>query len=449
VLLFSFLVSLATGFLAGSAPALQGGRKSLASSLGERGGAPSGGLTLRRAIVTAQIAFTLILVIAAGLFVRTLSGLLAKGPGFHTSSLISFGIKPDLNGYSGAEENRLIRRITEGLRDSGNIQASAVAHDQLLLGGAWSNSLTIQAPTIQAGERFITDREVQMNAVSPGFFATLGTRIAAGRDFNEHDSLNVAPANQPLPMSETGQRAVIVNEAFVKRYFGRCNPLGARVAIGAAPDAIPDSEIVGVVENISYRNVREQWEQAYFPVGTEMPGSNFYVRFRGTPESAFRSIRAILRKADPTLPISYFRTVDEQIDRSLNTERMLAALSSSFGTLALLLSLIGLYGVMSFAVTQRTREIGIRLALGATRLSTIRLVLRDALVMIAGGTAIALPCVWALGRLVESQLYNVKPTDPVTILAATLVLCSTALGAALIPARRASAVNPTEALRFE
>ena len=444
LLLFAFLVSMVTGFLAGSAPALQAGRKSLDSSLRERGGTPSSGLALRRAIVTAQIAFTLILVIAAGLFVRTLSGLLAKGPGFDTSSLISFGIKPDLNGYSGAEESRLIRRITDGLRDSSSIQASAIAHDQLLLGGAWSNSLTIQA-----SERVITDREVQMNAVSPGFFATLGTRIIAGRDFNEHDLLDVAPVNQPLPLSKSGQRAVIVNEAFVKRYFGGRNPLGARVAMGSAPNAKPDSEIVGVVENISYRNVREQWEQAYFPVGAEMSGSNFYVRFRGTPESAFRSVRAILRNADPTLPISYFRTLDEQIDRSLNTERMLAELSSSFGTLALLLSLVGLYGVISFVVNQRTREIGIRMALGATRLSTIWLVLRDAFVMIAGGTAIALPCVWALGRLVESQLYGVKPTDPVTILAATLVLCSTALGAALIPARRASAVNPTEALRFE
>jgi predicted permease len=449
LLLFAFLVSMVTGFLAGSAPALQTGRKSLDSALRERGGSSSDGLALRRAIVTAQIAFTLILVIAAGLFVRTLSGLLVKGPGFDTSSLISFGIKPALSGYSGDQESQLIRRISEGLRDASSIQGSAIAHDELLLGGAWSNSLTIQAPTIQSGERFITDREVQMNAVSPGFFATLGTRIVAGRDFNEHDSLNVAPANQPLPVSETGQRAVIVNQAFVKRYFGGRNPLGARVAMGASPDAKPDSEIVGVVENISYRNVREQWEQAYFPTGTEMSGSNFYVRFRGTPESAFRSIRTILRKADPTFPIGYFHTMDEQIDQSLNTERMLATLSSSFGALALVLSLVGIYGVMSFAVNQRTREIGIRMAPGATRLSTIWLVLRDALVMIAGGTAIALPCVLALGRLVESQLFEVKPSDPVTIFAATLVLCSTAISAALIPARRAAAVSPTEAIRLE
>jgi ABC-type antimicrobial peptide transport system permease subunit len=157
----------------------------------------------------------------------------------------------------------------------------------------------------------------------------------------------------------------------------------------------------------------------------------------------------VVRNADPALPIAYSRTLDEQVSRSLNAERMLAALSVAFGTLALLLSLVGLYGVMSFVVTQRTREIGIRLALGATRTSAIWLVLRDALAMIFAGTAVALPCVWALGRFVESQLFGVKPTDPSAIAAATLLLTSAALVAALIPARRASAVNPTEALRFE
>jgi predicted permease len=436
LLLFAFLVSLVTGFLAGSAPALQAGRKSLISSLRERAGTALGGLSLRRAIVTAQIAFTLILVIAAGLFVRTLSGLLAKGPGFDTSSLISFGIRPTLNGYSQSDANRLIRRIHEEIRSSPDTQSSAVVNFPLLLSGAWGNPLTIQS----SERRFATDDDVQLNAVTPGFFATLGTRLVGGRDFDEHDT---------LPLNEGGRRVVIVNEAFVKRYFGGGSPLGAHVGMGTRTNVITDAEIIGVVEDISYRNLRERWEQAYFPLGAEYFGSSFYVRFRGTPESAFAAMRAILRNADPALPVATFRTVDEQIDRSLNNERMLAALSSSFGTLALLLSLVGLYGVMSFVVTQRTREIGIRLALGATRLSTVWLVLRDALVMIAAGTAIALPCVWGLGRLVESQLYEVKPTDPVTILAATLVLCSTALGAVVVPARRASAVNPTDALRFE
>jgi predicted permease len=432
LLLFALVVSMASGFLAGSAPALQARRKSVDSSLRERGGAPSGGLALRRTIVTAQIAFTLILVIAAGLFVRTLSGLLARGPGFDTSSLISFGIRATANGYSPADANRLLRRIHDQIRSSASTQSSAAAVFPLLLGGAWNNPLTIQST-----ERLTSDRDVHLNAVTPGFFATLGTRIVSGRDFNEQDS---------LPVNQGGRRVVVVNLAFVNRYFGGRNPLGAHVGMGSGPNVKPDAEIIGVVEDFSYRSVRERWEQAYFSGDS---GSTFYVRFRGTPESAAAAMRAIIRNADPTLPIVSFRTLDEQVNRSLNTERMLASLSSSFGILALLLSMVGLYGVMSFVVTQRTREIGIRLALGATRFSAIWLVLRDALVMIAAGTAIALPCVWWLGRLVESQLYDVKPTDPVTILAATLVLCSTALGAALIPARRASGVNPTDALRFE
>jgi predicted lysophospholipase L1 biosynthesis ABC-type transport system permease subunit len=242
---------------------------------------------------------------------------------------------------------------------------------------------------------------------------------------------------------------VIVNDAFVKRYLAGRNPLGARVGMGSRATVKTDIEVVGVVEDIGYRNVRERWEQAWFPIGAGSSGSHFYVRFRGAPASAFAAMQAIVRNADPTLPIADFRTLDEQIDRSLNTERMLAALCSSFGALALLLSLVGLYGVMSFMVTQRTREIGIRLAIGATRRGAVWLVLSDALRMIAAGTAIALPCVWALGRMVETQLYGVKPTDPATVLTAIVVLSSTALCAALIPARRASAVNPMDALRLE
>jgi len=436
LLLFAFLVSVATGLLTGFAPAVQAGQESLMSLLTHRAGTGSRGLRLRRAIVTAQIAFTLILVIGAALFVRTLTGLLARGPGFDTSSLISFGIHPLQNGYSPSEATRIVRRIHDEIRASRSTKASAVARIQLLTGGSWNNFMVIQAD-----QRIVTDRVIHMNAVSPGFFATLGTRIVVGRDFDERDS---------LPVNEVGRRVAIVNEAFVKRYFGGHNPLGSRIGHGTGPDAKPDIEIVGVVANISYRGVREEWEQAYFPGNQGFyEGANFYVRIQGTSEAGFQSIRTILRDADPTLPIAYFRTLDEQVSRSLNTECMLATLSGSFGTLALLLSLVGLYGVMSFVVTQRTREIGIRLALGATRLSTVWLVLRDALVMVTVGIAIALPCVWALGRLIESQLYDIKPTDPATIAVATLILCLATLGASLIPARRASAVNPTEALRFE
>jgi predicted permease len=435
LLLFAFLVSVATGFLTGFAPALHAGRGSLISSLRERAGTASGGILLRRAIVTAQIAFTLILVIGAALFIRTLTELMAKGPGFETSSLVAFGIDPIRSGYPTPEAARLIRRIHEQIRASNTTRTSAIASMQLLTGGSWNNPMTIQT-----NERITTDREVHLNAVTPGFFSTLGTRIIAGRDFDDRDS---------LLLTEGGRRVAIVNDAFVKRYFAGRNPLGSLICQGVGPDAKPDTEIIGVVANISYRGLREESEQAYFPIVNGGVAGNFYVRVQGSPGAAVQSIRTILQSADPALPITYFRTLDEQVSRSLNTERMLAALSGGFGTLALLLSLVGLYGVMSFVVTQRTREIGIRLALGASRMATVWMVLRDAMVMITAGIAIALPSVWALGRLVESQLYGIKPTDQATIAIATLILCSAALCAALIPARRASAVSPTEALRFE
>jgi len=266
-------------------------------------------------------------------------------------------------------------------------------------------------------------------------------KIAAGRDFVDRDA---------RPASEGGLCVAIVNDAFAKRYFNGRSPLGARVGLGTGPDTKAAVEIVGVAPNISYRGVREEWEQAYFPLAScATSGGTFYVRIRGSRVAAIQSIRAIVHDADATLPLGAIRTLDEQVSRSLTTERMLAALSAGFGTLALLLSLVGLYGVVSFSVEQRTREIGVRVALGATRFATIWLLLRDALVMTTLGIAIALPSIWALGRLIESQLYDVKPTDPPTIAAAAALLCSTTLIAALIPARRASAVNPADALRLE
>jgi len=428
LLLFALGVSVAAGVLSGFAPALQAGRRSLIASLRERGGTAFGAVRLRKAIVTMQIAFTLILVIGAGLFIRTLTELMAKGPGFQTSSLVSFGLDPARNGYSREQGNQLVQRIHKEIRSLGSTESSAVARFQLLTGGSWNDPMTILT-----NQRTTTDREVNLNAVTPGFFATLGIKLVAGRDFQERDS-----------------RTAIVNEAFANRYLGGRNVLGAHIGEGDGPDVKPDIEVIGVVADFSYRGIREESPQAYFPISESgAGGGSFYVKVRGTPEEAVQSIRAIVRKADPGLPISYFRTLNEQVSRSLNTERMLATLSAGFGMLALLLSLVGLYGVMSFVVTQRTREIGIRLALGATRGSAIWMVLRDALMMIAAGAAIALPCAVLLGRLIESQLFGVKPMDPAAMIVATAVLTVAAVLAALIPAYRASAVDPTVALRFE
>jgi predicted permease len=433
---FALLASVVSGLLSSLAPALHAGRDDLTSSLREHGGTAFGGIRLRKCIVTLQVAFSLILVVGAALFMRSLSSLVAKGPGFDTSNLISFSLAPAKNGYSQDQARQLIRRVHSELRGAPATQDSAVARILLLTGGSWNNPVTIQTD-----RRFSTERQVDMNAASPDFFATMHIPIVAGRGFDEHDS---------LPIGQTARRSVIVNQAFVNHYLAGRNPLGVHIGIGAVPDTKTDIEIVGVAGDVSYRDLMEQSEEAWFPIfeGDDNMGT-FYVRVRGTPEQAFQTIRQIVHQADPQLPILALRTVNEQVGRSLSTERLLAALSTSFGGLALLLSLIGLYGVMSFVVTRRTREIGIRLAIGATGASAVWLVLRDAVVMIAGGIAIALPCVAALGKLVQAQLFGVTATDPATIAAAAALLAVGALAAAFIPAWRASNVSPTEALRLE
>jgi len=436
LLAFAFAASVAAGVLSGLAPALQAGRRSLVSSLRERSGS-AGGVRLRKVIVAAQMALSLVLVVGAVLFARTLTGLLARGPGFDTS-LISFGVDPRRSGYPPSDASRLVQRIYDQVRDAPTTSAATIARYPLLTGGSWNNQLTIQADRRITTER---DREVNLNAVTPGFFSTLGARIVAGRDFDERDARREAAA---------GPRVAIVNDAFVARYLGGRTALGALICIGSGPDAQPNIEVVGVVSTFSYRGLREESEQAFFPMLDPIdPGGAFYVKVRGTPEQAVQSIRSIVRAVDPALPITYLRTVDEQVSRSLNTERILATLSGAFGALALLLSLVGLIGVMSFVVSQRTREIGIRIALGARSSSAVWLVLRDAVTMIAAGTAIALPCVWAFGRLLRSQLFGVTPTDPATIAATTLVLALVSLAAALVPACGASTVNPADTLRAE
>jgi predicted permease len=431
------LSSVVAGLLSSLAPAVHAGREDLISSLRDRGGTGFGGIRLRKCIVTLQVAFSLILIVGAALFMRSLSSLLAKGPGFDTSNLISFSLDPKGNAYSQDQARRLIRRIHAELRATPTTRNSAVARIMLLADGTWSDPVTIQTD-----RRFTSERDVEMNAVSPDFFATMRIPLLAGRGFDERDS---------RPIGESGRRSVIVNQAFANRYLAGRSPLGVRIGDGALSETKTDIEIVGVVGDISYSGPREQSEpEAWFPIfeGDDSMGT-FYVRASGTPEQAFQTIRQIVRQADPQLPILALRTVNEQVGRSLSTERLLAVLSSSFGAVALLLSLIGLYGVMSFVVTRRTREIGIRVALGATSASAVRLILRDAVGMIAAGMAIAIPCVAALGKLVQSQLFGVTATDPATIAVAAVVLATGALAAAFIPAWRASNVSTTDTLRLE
>jgi putative ABC transport system permease protein len=439
VLLFAFLVSVVIGGFCGLAPALQAGRSSLLTWIKTQSSVGTGGaVRLRKTIVVAQMAFTLVLLIGAGLFVQTLARLYAKDRGF-ASSLIMFRVEPDAIGYSPTDAPKFMRDLLRKLQDVPGVERAAVANSQMLTGGSARRTLTIQSDG-----RIVTQSPVPIMRVGPGFFSTLGTPLIAGRDFTEDDTRDVEKA---------GYRSIIVNESFARRYFGNRSPIGQRVGVGNQPDTKTTIEIVGMIKDFSFRYLRddEEPEHVFFPFAQTGPlagNGAFYVRVRGEPASAFGSIRAAVGDVDARLPL-VLTTLEDQIDRSLRFERMLATLSSGFGTIALLLSVVGLYGLMSFVVTRRTQEIGLRLALGATRSAALWLIIRDALIMIGAGIAIALPCAWALRRLVESQLYGVRAFDGPTIAIACCLLALVALVAAMLPAWRAASISPSEALRLE
>jgi predicted permease len=437
VLWFSLGAGVVTSVIAGIAPAIQAGRSSTIGSLKEKSPTASGA-RVRKALVIGQMAFALVLLTGAGLFVRTLAGLYSKGPGFPTKSLVMFHISPDLLAYPRERGERLMRDVLREVRRLPGVERASVANTELLNGASAATNMTIQAQA-----RIVTDRSVQYMRVGPSFFTTLGTRVVAGRDFVESD---VRPEGAP----ETPWRIAIVNESFARKYFGERSPIGHRIGLGNRPNVVTNIEIVGVVKDFNRRNLREQMEQAFFLYwDRNSSGGVFYLSVRGNPDAVIASVRSAVARIDPAIPVTSPTTFAEQMDRSLSTERMLAALSTAFGVIALLLTAVGLYGVMSFVVTRRTRELGLRSALGATRAGVVRLILREALLMVSVGTLIALAAVVALSRVVEAHLFGVHATDAATIVLSTALLAVVALGAAMRPAWRAASVSPMQALRSD
>jgi hypothetical protein len=280
--------------------------------------------------------------------------------------------------------------------------------------------------------------------VGPGFFSTLGTEVIGGRDFDAREMR--APGAVPR-----ATRSVIVNESFVRRYFDGRNPVGSRLGVGTGPDTVANIEIIGVVRDFSRRSLRDgPIEHIFVPYwDNNSDGGAIYARVRGRPESAFAAIVAAVEQVDRALPVASLTTYADQVDRSTWTERALATLVTGFGVIALLLSIVGLYGVMSFVVTERRREIGVRIALGATRSAAVRLIVRDAAIMIGAAVIVAIPCGWGLRRLVESQLFGVRAADGATIAVAGALLGLASLAAALAPAWRAATADPTAVLRLE
>ena len=441
VLAFAVTLSLAAGILFGLAPALQGTRSAIASALKAqtRLAGIRGALSFRRALTVAQVALSLLLVAGAGLFVRTLRNLKAVDLGYDRENVLLLELVPTLNGYSDERSTRFFEQVLERVNQLPGVRAAGIGSLGILGPGLWIEGVRVEgesAPRAEGGG--------WLNSVSPRYFETLRISMLQGRGFTALDD-------------KSGQRVAVVNQTSARRLFGGGNAVGRRIAVGDTGNI----EIVGVVRDGKYKDVREEPKDRV-PVRGEAPNvvylpfeqelgfpMTLYVRTVGDPARVTAAVRREVQAVDANIPIYHVRTLEAQLDESLSQERLVATLASWFGAFALLLAAIGLYGVLSYSVTNRTNEIGLRMALGAGRGSVSWMVLREAVVLVAIGGAIGLAATLALGRVVASLLYGLKSSDPVTIAAAVLVLFAVAMAASWLPARRASQVDPIVALRYE
>jgi predicted permease len=445
VLAFNFGLAILTGVVFGLVPAWQATKPAIAPTLKDQAGSvlSGGSVRLRRLLVVLQVALSLLLLVGAALFVRSLRNLVAQNPGFDTTNVVTFMVEPSLNGYSPQRTKRLAANLIERVRALPGVSAVSMTGIPILDGGSWNSSVTIEGYRAKDGEEVVSYN----NTVMPGYFATMRIPLLRGRDFTDRDA-----RVEPTRKGESEARVAIANRRFVERYFGQADPIGRHVGFGASPSTPTPIEIVGVVGTSKYVGIRDEAEpQLFFSM---LEGDNprtfaVYVRTTAAPEAAFASLRRTMREIDPNLPVYQMRTLDDQVNRSLLTERVVAGLSASLGIMATLLGVIGLYGVMSQTVARRTREVGIRMALGARSAGVAWMFARDATVLVLIGVALALPAIWALGRKIQSQLYGIEPLDPVTLVAAILGLGAAASLGALVPAMRAARIDPLQALREE
>jgi predicted permease len=435
VLVFVVGAMLLTSLIFGLVPAVRGSRTEVTLSLKDRSGALStGGISLRRMLVGVQVSLSLLLLVGAGLFVRTLRNLENLGAGFPTDHLLTFTATPTLTGYSYAETKSYFDRLSVNLEGMPGVTSVGLSTMPVLRGFAWQNAIV--------GKDFEgtpIEQQPVLSQVDPNYFATLGIPVITGRAFNAQD---IAPADY-----------AVVNESFARAYFPGRNPIGQR--FGLVDDmrtVTPNTQVIGVIPDKKYRNLRESPPpQAYFP-STEISnirGMTVYVRTQGDPRLFEDALRNRMRQFDPHVPVVDLQTVNEQIGFSLRTERLVASLSGVFGGLATLLAVIGLYGVMAYVVQRRTREIGIRIALGASRSNVIAMVMREVIFLIGAGLIAGIALALVLADLIRSQLYGLNARDPFTFIGSAIVLTAAASVAGFLPALRACSVDPTAALRQE
>jgi predicted permease len=439
VLAFTLLVSVFTAFLFGIIPSWRAARANLAPSLIEstRSAGRGGGRSrLARGLVILQVGLSLVLLIGAGLLARSLENLKAFYPGFNKDNVLLLSLNPGVIGYRGTRSNTLYQTLLDRIAALPGVRGASFSMDTPLSGGSNGTEVRVEGYKPESGKELTP---VGLNLVGPAYFTTLETPILLGRDFTAADQ-----AHTP--------KVAIVNQTMADYYFGNTNPLGRRISM---PGWVGDPawfEIVGVVKDAKQHDLREHsTPMAYMPVSQSgVPsGVTFEIRTLRNPTTISAVVLHAIAQTDSRLPVFNVRTLGEQLDDSLLQERLVASLSSLFGALALILAAVGLYGLMTYAVNRRTSEMGIRMALGARPGEIARMVLRESLRLVIAGLAVGIPVSLGASRLISSELYGLKPFDPVTIVAAGFALMAIAAFAGYLPARRASRVDPMVALRYE
>jgi putative ABC transport system permease protein len=433
---FGLAVALGVSLLFSLAPAIQLLRPDLVTALKQKASTATGGvLGLRRVVVSVQIGLSVLLLIGAGLFVRTIENLRHVNAGFNTTHLVTFNISPVLAGYQQAQIAALEVRVIDTMRNLLGVQAVAASDDSELTGNSHNGNVTVSGYTPPANEDF----DVEKNIVNFDYFHAMQVPLVVGRAFNQADDA-------------AGQPVAIVNETFVRHYFkSPAAAIGGRVANGGG-NHLHYMTIVGVARDTRHTNLRDPSVPTLFmPLGQgDAPGRlYFYMRTAMPPEQMFATVRAAMQSVDAALTVADLRTMDEQVERSIANERMIEVLALAFGMLATLLAGIGLYGVLSYTTVQRTREIGIRIALGSSRTAITALVLREMVRLGVIGVVVAVPCAILMGRALRSQLFGVSAADPLTLTGVVMLMGVVGMVAAVVPARRAASVEPMQALRAE
>jgi predicted permease len=440
VIVFAAAVSLATGLLFGMFPSLHSTRPGLIGTIRSSAGQVSGGTRsatrFRTSLVTAQIALSMMLLVCAGLFLRSLVNVSKVDLGLKIDNVVTFGISPELNGYTNARSAALFERIEQELASVPGVNGVTGAMVPLLAGSNWGNDVSVEGFKKDAD----TDANARFNEVGPGYFRTVGQPLLAGREFTDADVVG-AP------------KVAIVNEAFVKKFGLGRDAVGKRMGTGErAEQEKLEIQIVGVMRDAKYSEVKDEIPPLFFrpyKQDSTVGFMNFYVRTSLPAEQILRTIPAVVKRLDPNLPVENLKTLPQQVKENTFLDRMISILSVSFAVVATLLAAVGLYGVLAYTVAQRTREIGVRMALGADGRQVRGLVLRQVALMTVIGGVIGIAAAIGLGQAAKSLLFGLAGWDPIAIGGAAVLLALVARGAGYVPALRASKVEPIRALRYE